>query len=96
MSSKVAPVAPASDPTLAKADRSVTPPPGAETKAAAAGPDPVDMRLVIEMDQATGSYVYKTIDRQTGEVLRQLPRDEVLRMRGETDYAAGTVVQTKA
>lgn len=95
MSSKVAPVAPASDPVLAKTERPATPPRGAEAKAAA-GQDPVDMRLVIEMDQATGSYVYKTIDRQTGEVLQQLPRDEVLRMRGETDYAAGAVVRTKA
>ncbi|MFZ5718298.1 MAG: flagellar protein FlaG [Pseudomonadota bacterium] len=96
MSSKVAPVAPASDPIPPKADRPAASPGSVEAKAAAAGPDPVDMRLVIEMDQATGSYVYKTIDRQTGEVLRQLPRDEVLRMRGETDYAAGAVIKTTA
>jgi flagellar protein FlaG len=59
-------------------------------------PDQVEMRLVIEMDQATGTYVYKTINRQTGEVVMQLPRAEVLKLRDGPQYAAGTVVRTKA
>ena len=54
------------------------------------------MRLVIEEDKASGSYVYKTIDSRTGEVLQQLPRDQVLKLRDEVAYEAGNVVRTKA
>jgi flagellar protein FlaG len=62
----------------------------------AKGPDPVEMRLVIEMDQASGSFVYKTINRLTGEVVQQLPRAEVLKLRDAGQYTAGTVIRTKA
>jgi flagellar protein FlaG len=54
------------------------------------------MRLVIEEDQASGSYVYKTVNRLTGEVVQQLPRAEVLRLRQELQYAAGAVIKTEA
>ena len=53
-----------------------------------------DLRLVIE-DQA-GAFVYKTIDRRTGEVVLQLPREEVLRMRETQAYEAGAVITTQA
>ena len=59
-------------------------------------PEQVQMRLVIEMDQASGSYVYKTINRLTGEVLSQLPRAEVLKLKNEVQYAAGDVIRTEA
>ncbi len=55
-----------------------------------------DFRLVIELDRATGSYVYKTLDRKTGEVVRQLPREEVLRLQENPAYVAGNVIATKA
>ena len=58
-----------------------------------AAPQP-DLRLVIE-DQA-GAFVYKTIDRRTGEVVLQLPREEVLRMRETEAYEAGAVITTQA
>jgi flagellar protein FlaG len=61
------------------------PPPSAEP----------DLRLVIEEGQA-GSFVYKTIDRRTGEVVLQLPREEVLRMRDAEAYVAGAVIATQA
>ncbi|MBA4011525.1 MAG: hypothetical protein C0481_06630 [Phenylobacterium sp.] len=54
-----------------------------------------DLRLVIEEGQA-GSFVYKTIDRRTGEVVLQLPREEVLRMREAEAYVAGAVIATQA
>lgn len=54
-----------------------------------------DLRLVIEEGQA-GSFVYKTIDRRTGEVVLQLPREEVLRMRDAEAYVAGAVIATQA
>lgn len=59
-------------------------------------PTSADLRLVIEDDQAAGSYVYKTIDRRTGEVVQQYPREEVLRLREASDYTAGTVIKAKA
>jgi flagellar protein FlaG len=54
------------------------------------------VRLVIEEDQATGAYVYKTINRETGEVIQQLPRAEVLKLKEDPSYAAGTIIRTKA
>ncbi len=54
------------------------------------------MRLVIEEDKASGSYVYKTVNRLTGEVVQQLPREQVLQLRDQVDYVAGHVVRTKA
>ena len=59
-------------------------------------PDPVEMRLVIEQDQASGAFVYKTINRVTGEVIQQLPRAEVLKLRQRPHYATGSVIRTKA
>ena len=53
-------------------------------------------RLVIEQDNASGQYVYKSLDRVTGEVLRHFPREEVLKMLGRGAYAAGDVIQTRA
>ncbi len=59
--------------------------------------DPADLRLVIERDPGVdGGYVYKTIDRRTGEVVLQLPREEVVRMQQSQDYASGAVIKAKA
>ncbi len=69
--------------------------PAPSAPAANQGSSPVDTRLVIEMDQASGSFVYKTIDRRTGEVVRQLPRAEVLKMRDGGQYEAGAVIKTQ-
>ena len=51
-------------------------------------------RLTIERE-STG-YVYKTLDRVTGEVVRQLPREDVVRMMDEGRYSVGAVVDTTA
>jgi flagellar protein FlaG len=56
----------------------------------------VDLRLVIEEDEASGTYVYKTVNRRTGEVVLQLPRDQVLRLHQDTGYVAGHVIRAKA
>jgi flagellar protein FlaG len=95
MQSKVAPFAATPDPTLNQ-PKPMSSPSGGQAQAKAPTSDPADVRLVIEEDQASGSYVYKTINRRTGEVILQLPRTEVLRMREETGYAAGAVIRTKA
>lgn len=54
------------------------------------------MRLVIEEDKAARSYIYKIINRRTGEVIQQLPSEQVLRLRENSNYEAGDVVRTKA
>jgi flagellar protein FlaG len=57
--------------------------------------DPADYQLVIQDDKAAGSFVYMTIDRRTGQVVSQLPREEVIKMREAFDYASGAVISTK-
>lgn len=53
-----------------------------------------DLRLVIEEDQVSGTFVYKTLDRRTGEVVRQLPREEVVRLKDAAGYAPGDVIDS--
>jgi flagellar protein FlaG len=50
-----------------------------------------DFRLVIEEDPETGTFVYKTLDRRTGEVVNQFPREQVLRLRDTEGYTPGIV-----
>jgi flagellar protein FlaG len=61
--------------------------------------DPFDQnqyRLVIEEDQASGAFVYKTLNRNTGEVVLQFPREEVLRLKEHASYQAGAIIRTTA
>ncbi|TCS15011.1 flagellar protein FlaG [Caulobacter sp. BK020] len=58
---------------------------------AADGPQPGDLRLVIEQDSKTGTYIYKTVDRRTGDILQQFPREEVLRFKQAEHYDPGEV-----
>ena len=71
----------------------VTPGP-LESKIAAGQINESDLRLVIEEDK--GSYIYKTVNRVTGETVSQYPREDVVRMRDSSDYTAGRIVNAKA
>jgi flagellar protein FlaG len=51
---------------------------------------------VIEEDPATGAFVYKTFDRNTGEVVLQLPRPEMLKAMSAGTYGPGDLIKTKA
>lgn len=53
-------------------------------------------RLVIEEGPQAGSFIYKTLDRVTGEVVKQLPREQVVDLMRTSDYSAGSVIDTKA
>ena len=55
-----------------------------------------DVRLIIEEDEKTGSFVYKTMDRRTGQVIQQFPREEILRLKQEQQYIAGAVIDARA
>jgi flagellar protein FlaG len=59
-------------------------------------PQTADLRLVIEQDEKSGAIVYKTLDRRTGEVVRQLPREEVLRLKDDPTYDPGDVIDAKS
>jgi flagellar protein FlaG len=53
-----------------------------------------DLRLVIEDDKAAGCYVYTTINPVTGQVVSQVPREELLKMRTSPDYTPGSVINS--
>jgi len=80
--------------TPAAAPRAPAPPPAPTQPPPIPASEP-SHRLVIE-DVGSGQFVYKTLDRATGEVLRQLPREEVVKMREEATYQAGDLIETEA
>lgn len=53
-------------------------------------------RLVIEEGPTLGSFIYKTLDSNTGEVVRQFPREQLLRVAETQKYDAGSVIKTTA
>jgi flagellar protein FlaG len=71
-------------------------PPAPTSLAAQMQNDVADLRLVIDHDEASGLFIYKTVDRRTGDVVLQLPREEVVRMYASADYVAGAIIKTRA
>ncbi len=55
--------------------------------------DPSRLRLIIEAT-GRGRFIYKILDRVTGEVIRQLPREEVERLKADPTYRGGKVIDT--
>jgi flagellar protein FlaG len=53
-----------------------------------------DLRLIIEEDKDGAGFIYKTLDRRTGEILQVLPRDSVLKLAGD-GYVPGSVVDQR-
>ena len=92
MKSNIAPIAPIQDPgvrltpPVAEADVFVRP--------ATVKQQNADLRLVIEEDQSSGTFVYKTLDRRTGEIVRQFPREQVVRLKDTADYTPGDVIDS--
>ena len=56
------------------------------------GSQAVDLRLIIEEDTDGQGFIYKTLDRRTGEVVQVFPRDTILKMTESDSYNPGTVV----
>jgi len=52
--------------------------------------------LQFTLDKESGEVVIKVIDRQTEEVVRQLPPEEVLRLRERLQKAAGAIFRDTA
>ena len=56
----------------------------------------LDLRLNIVRDHDSGLFVYKFIDPTTGQVVRQLPDEEIVKLRAAAEYAAGRLISTRA
>ncbi|MDO9336524.1 MAG: hypothetical protein EON95_13285 [Caulobacteraceae bacterium] len=93
MSNSIAPIRNVPEPVAAMISQPVQP--VAETQAPTPKGQNADLRLVIEEDEATGAFVYKTLDRRTGEVIQQLPRESVLKAMSSEDYSPGMVLNTR-
>lgn len=53
-------------------------------------------KLRIDQDEETGRFIYQSIDKDTGEVLKQFPSEELLRFVTLHRDAAGLAVDDKA
>ncbi|HTK36456.1 MAG TPA: hypothetical protein VL358_14385 [Caulobacteraceae bacterium] len=78
----------------AEAAKPSVPAEGADAEPAA--PPDSDLRLLIEKDAEGADYVYKLIDRATGKVIAERPREQVAHLADGPEYRAGAVVNTKA
>ena len=98
MTNQVASLSATPDPTLTQHPAPHVTTPGIDTgpleaQIAEGVVDGADLRLVIE--EVAGSYVYKTVNWQTGETVAQYPREDIVKMREQEQYEAGSVVRTK-
>ena len=53
-------------------------------------------RLVIQQDHDTGKWIYTVTDRDTGEIIARISREEVAKLGLKADYAAGARIKAKA
>ena len=42
---------------------------------------PSNSKLQIEKDEETGTFIYRSVDPETGEILRQWPSEQLLKLR---------------
>lgn len=58
--------------------------------------DPRGTRLSIDRDENSGRFVYRIVSRETGEILRQFPGEEVLRVARSLASGVGRVIDEQA
>lgn len=56
----------------------------------------VDAKLSLDIDEASGRIVGRVVDRSTGETIRQIPSDEMLRLIAATKEFLGSFVDQTA
>jgi uncharacterized FlaG/YvyC family protein len=54
-----------------------------------------DLRLSISFDKEAGRFVYRGVDRETGEVVRQYPPEEIIDQIAAIREYAGVIVDRK-
>ncbi len=65
------------------------------TVASSSGIDLSDSRLAFTVDEDTGDTVINIIDNSTGDVIRQIPPDEVLQLKKSVGALQGLLVDKK-
>jgi hypothetical protein len=55
-----------------------------------------DIRLIIEKAAHSPEYVYKLVNATTGDVIVELPREQVVKAAESPNYTSGSVVDTRA
>ena len=96
METKVTALAAYSDPTFGHSphEERVANTGTIQSRIATGAIDQADLRLVIE--EQAGVYIYKTVDRRTGETIAQYPREDILKLHDDQNYLAGDVIRAKA
>lgn len=54
-----------------------------------------DVRLEIKTGTQAGVFIYTIVDRASGQVMAQIPYQDLKNLAARSDYAAGLVVDTK-
>ena len=54
-----------------------------------------EQRLVIREGTEDGLFIYTILDRASGQVMMQIPREDLAQYAARPDYEAGQVVDTK-
>ena len=54
-----------------------------------------ELRLTVDKDPDTGGWVYKAINRYTGEVVSQMPHQTAAELQKSEAYQAGSVISTE-
>ena len=57
---------------------------------------PSNSKLQVEKDKELGTFIYRSINPDTGEVIRQWPPEQLLQMREYLKEMEGLLVDTKA
>ncbi len=58
--------------------------------------DTLNIQLSFTIHEKTGDTVVRVLDRESGEVIRQLPPEELLALRDKLDELRGTLFDKKA
>jgi|SRR5215470_11981071 len=53
---------------------------------------PANSKLQIEQDKETGTFIYRTVDSETGEIIRQWPPEQLLKLRESLAEMEGMLV----
>lgn len=61
-----------------------------------AAPSKPATRLLIDQDKVTGVFVYRIVDSNTGNLLAEIPNDQIANLKDADDYVSGSVISTNA
>src|ERR1700761_4502110 len=55
-----------------------------------------NQRLIIKEGAQAGVLIYTVLDRTSGEIVVQIPREMVIKLGSRDDYSAGQIISTEA